>query len=412
VKPSSKITFNTIAQLLLSGLGFLNALVFTVLMAAFGLLTAFTGGIEGGGEAYGLLSLAWTGGAFSLLLVPMLCNVVLVLLGKPRLSWRPQQGFRLATFGLLAWPFLFLLGYLLSSQPAWELIILPPLQILVIGIPLWWLVELGMRFLKVERVSREWPVVGFSLLVTPLVVIVVELVIVLAALVVFIVWAASQPAVLAQIQQLSLRLMNAPADMEILQRIMQPYFQQPGVILAILALAAGLVPLLEEMFKPMAVWLLISRKITPREGFAMGMLAGAVFGLLESLGALAAPLGDGWYILVIGRLGTCLLHTVTSALVGWGIAEAWTQRRVLRLFGAYLAAVALHAVWNAFALLMGIFPAMTPVQGTDNWFSALAEAAPFILAFLAAGMLVVFIASSRKIGGQELSAAAQEIGLQ
>ena len=410
MKPSSKINFSIIAQLLMSGLGFLNVLTFAFLMAFVGLLAVVAS--RDSSEIYLYLSLAWMGGALSLLLVPMLGNVLLTLLGKPRLSWRPQQSFKLATIGLLAWPVLFILGYLLSNQPVWELILLPPLQVMVIGIPLWWLVELGMRYLKVERVHREWPVVGFSLLVTPLTVMFVELVVVLAALVGFIVWAVGQPAVLAQIQQLSLRLMNAPGDVEILQRIIQPYFQQPGVVFAILALAAGLVPLLEEMFKPMAVWLLISRKITPREGFAMGMLSGAVFGLLESLGALAAPLGDGWYILAVGRLGTCLLHTVTSALVGWGIAEAWTQRRVLRLFAAYLAAVGLHAVWNAFALLMGIFPNATVETGTVNWFSALAEAAPFVLAFLAAGMLVIFITASRKIGGQELPAVAQEIGLQ
>ncbi len=150
---------------------------------------------------------------------------------------------------------------------------------------------------------------------------------------------------------------------EVLDRILTPYLQKPGVITGALLMVSGVIPFIEEIFKPLALWFLIPRKLTPREGFALGMVSGAVFALIESLGNLVNPLADMWSTVILGRLGTGLLHTLTSALVGWGIASAWTHRRVLRMLLAYLGAVALHAVWNTFALLMGFSPLVVPSAG-------------------------------------------------
>jgi len=52
------------------------------------------------------------------------------------------------------------------------------------------------------------------------------------------------------------------------------------------------------------------------------------------------------------RFGTTLMHMLASGLVGWGLASAWTQRKYLRLIGAYLSAVILHGVWNGLAILL------------------------------------------------------------
>lgn len=405
---SSKINLYAIGQLLLGGLGLLIVLPTTVLSGGFGLMTALSGDPQSGSDSYSLLAVAWTGAAISLLLVPMLVNVIFDLLGRPRLSWRPRHSRKIATAGLLAWPVLLGLGSILSMQN-WAWVMLPPLQVLIIGIPLWWLVETGMHFLKLERTSREWSMVGFSLLVTPLVLMVAEIVLLIAVVSGFIVWISSQPLLIIELQELSLRLMNANNDPEVVQRILTPYLQRPEITVVLLAIAAGVIPLLEELLKPMAVWLLIPRKITPREGFAMGMLSGAMFGLIESLASLSMPLDDLWPALVVGRLGTTLLHTVTTALVGWGIASAWTDRRWLRLVGAYLGAGALHGVWNAFALLMGLLPVLAPANAAFSGpFSGLVRFSPYILAALAAYMLFLFWRRSRSLG-QEATQAAAEI---
>jgi hypothetical protein len=410
VNASRKVDFYSIAQLLLGGLGLLILLPTVVFSAGFGLISAISKTGESG-ESFTLLAMAWTGGLLVLLILPMIINVILRLLDKPAHPFWPPQSRKVATIALLVWPLLFWLGTSLAKQADLAWIFLPPLQVVLIAIPLWWLVEMSMYLLQIPRTTRTWPVISFSLLVTPVVLVIMEILFVVLALAGFIVWAVGQPAVLADLEQLSLRLMNAPGDPEIIMRIMQPYLQNPAVISIVLGMAAGVIPLLEEIFKPMAVWLLIPRKLSPREGFAMGMLSGAIFGLVESLSVLFTPLGGSWAGVMIGRLGTGLLHTLTAALVGWGIASAWTQRRVLRLFLSYLAAVILHTVWNTFALLLG-FSALietAAADGISGLYVSLAHFSPFVLAALAAYMLFMLLMRSRSIGRQEsqLAEAAQ-----
>lgn len=401
---SAKITFYTVGKLVLGGIGLLMLLTTAVSTLGFGLLSALSEGVESGGT-FSLLALSWNAGVLCLLLIPMLVNVILGLLDKQPLSWRPRQSFKFATIALLLWPLLFWLGTMLAEQAALAWALLPPLQILLIIIPLWWLVETGMRFLNMPRTNTEWSVISVSLLVTPSVMIFVEILFVGLALAGFLVWAIGQPAVLASLEQFSLRIMNAPNDPEIVERILTPYLQNPGVISAVLVMAAGVIPLLEEIFKPLALWFLIPRKLSPREGFAMGMVSGAIFGLIESLGNLTTPLGELWPTVVFGRLGTCLLHTLTTALVGWGIASAWTHRRVLRSILIYLGAVALHAIWNAFALLMGFSPFLDPstTVSASGLFSELGQFAPFVLGALAVFMLFFFMMRSRSLGWEDLN---------
>jgi len=92
------------------------------------------------------------------------------------------------------------------------------------------------------------------------------------------------------------------------------------------------------------------------------MICGAAFALLESLGYLASPLGGDWPVLLIGRVGTGILHTVTSGLVGWGLASAWSNRNYTRLALAYFLAVFIHGLWNTFGLLMGVAEYLQPVN--------------------------------------------------
>lgn len=400
MKQSGKVTFYTIAKLLLVGLGLLLLITTAVSTFVFGIFSIITDGVENVG-AFSMMALSWNAGLLFLLLIPMLVNVILVLLGKDPLAWPARLHLKISTAALLLWPLLFWAGTLLAEQTQLAWALLPPLQTLLVFIPLWWLVEMGLHFLKMNHTHTEWSVVGVSMLVTPQLMIFVELLVFGLAFVGFFIWAATQPEVLADLQQFGLRIANAPMDdPEILGRILMPYLEKPGVITGALFMVSGIIPFIEEIFKPLALWFLIPRKLTPREGFALGMVSGAVFALIESLGNLVNPLADMWSTVILGRLGTGLLHTLTSALVGWGIASAWTNRRVLRLILAYLVAVALHAVWNSFALVMGLSPMVAPsgASGLSGVYAQVATIAPYVLGVLSALMLFLLFSRSRSLG--------------
>ncbi len=78
-----------------------------------------------------------------------------------------------------------------------------------------------------------------------------------------------------------------------------------------------MIPMLEELVKPLAVWLFGNQISTPAQGFALGALCGASFALLETFGVSAQS--DDWTTLLLTRLGTDILHVTTAALMGAAI---------------------------------------------------------------------------------------------
>lgn len=128
-----------------------------------------------------------------------------------------------------------------------------------------------------------------------------------------------------------------------------PLLSQPAsIVLAVLGLAV-IVPLLEELLKPLwVVAIALAGDLTPTEGFISGAMAGAGFGLAEAL--FVTQPEQGWSLLFATRLGATLMHTMTSGMVGWGIAEMAANRRLLRLLAGLSGAVLFHGLWNLGAL--------------------------------------------------------------
>ena len=60
--------------------------------------------------------------------------------------------------------------------------------------------------------------------------------------------------------------------------------------------------------------------------------------------------------MAIGRAGTGVLHMLASGLVGWGLAQAWRNKKWLFLGAMTLGAIVLHGLWNIIALITGIAP--------------------------------------------------------
>ncbi|MCK4488683.1 MAG: PrsW family intramembrane metalloprotease, partial [Anaerolineales bacterium] len=150
----------------------------------------------------------------------------------------------------------------------------------------------------------------------------------------------------------------------------------------------------EELIKPIAVWFLLGRNLTPREGFLLGAAAGAGYALFENL-TIAAD-ADIWTFVVISRIGTAAIHILTTALVGWGLASARTEKRYLRLLMSLIASVSLHGVWNGLNILTALaeFPPIQPRLGSFGTYFA--SYAPVGLVILALGALIgLFWANSR-----------------
>lgn len=391
-KPSS-LHLPSIGQLVLSGLGMMSSLTAAGALPLMGLI-ALAEGRFASKDVFPFFSLAWMAVVISLLLFPSLACALITLLGKSPPPWKLPGSLRLTSLLMVLWPLLLVIGdrlSVVSSSLYW--IFFPPIQVLVLCIPLWWLVETGRRDLTCGNPQRNWGVVSFGLLITPTLIITVEIIALAIMGVVLLLWASSQPNLLEELHRVSQRLMNAQMNPSVIERIIRPYLQRPAVISMTLVIGAGLVPLIEELLKPLALWVLVRSRPSPSEGFVTGLLCGSVFALIESMGMLSTPTGSAWSGMVIGRLGTGLLHTVTTALVGWGLAVAWSMGKYLKLGTIFMISVALHGIWNTF----GIFLGLAPFFASSNNFYNLGQIAPLALAVLAIFMFLILVGSNQRL---------------
>ncbi len=344
---------------------------------SFGLASTTIPGIQ----AVTVFNLAWAVLLVGFLSLPGVVFSLLEIRGKP-IRWQPNpKYFYLASAGLLVWGLLvFLFKPAETSSFAW--LLLPPLVLAVTLLPLWWYIEIGRRGLSLTSPAQGWGVISFSLMVTVPVILVLELVVLGVALLIAGVYISSQPEFASQLAELQRMLANENVDPLVIVDLFGGLAQRPSVIFGLLVLAAGVVPLIEEMFKPLAVWLLAGDRLTPAQGFYAGMLSGACFALWENLTALSAA-GDGsGTTIVIARVGTGLLHIVTAGLVSWGMTSFWQSRRYWRrMVGMYILAVTMHGLWNASGVLTGVAPMLQfPL-----------EAAPLTQAVETGGMVVLVL---------------------
>lgn len=124
----------------------------------------------------------------------------------------------------------------------------------------------------------------------------------------------------------------------------------PWIWIGILIGAVILVPLIEEILKPLpAVFRIRDPQARRTQAILYGALGGAGFALAENL--LSWQWGTPWALVATGRLGATALHVFNGGLMGW----AWSglrQGRFLESAGAYLFAWLLHGLWNAGAIAL------------------------------------------------------------
>jgi hypothetical protein len=387
-EPKKKTHWPSLGMLLLSGGGAFLSLTSAAGLVVFGLITFF-GNKTGAGDSQVYFSVATASGLIFLSLLPSTILAAMRLMGKSLPSWDFPWFYRASTLGFMLVPFLIGLGFLLMQSPRLAALVLPWFQLAVVALPIWWLVETGRRELPAFSSQQGWGLFSLTITFTMPVIIIIEMILVgviiggILAYVYFV-----NPEVLQLISRSVERLAGSNLDQETALRILRPYLVQPVTIYSLIAITAGAIPFLEELLKPMALWFFAGRKLTSREGFIGGMICGAAFALLESLGALGNPGADSWPLIAIGRIGTGILHISASGLVGWGLAKAWTEGKYLSLVGAYLLAVSFHAIWNTSALMAGLkeLAQFSPVL--VGQFEGFILVSPIILVILAVGMVL------------------------
>ncbi len=277
-----------------------------------------------------------------------------------------------------------------STKVAWlAWFILPVLTVIVIVPPIGLLFGIGTRGLELGSRWRVFGILGLSMTLGPLITVVAEFVLLAVGIILGAIFIAVQyPDLLQEFGRLGATLQRE-VNQDTILKVLAPYISNPILIAAAVGYIALVVPLIEELFKPLAVWIFARKLESPAQGF---VLAGT----------------EGWSVVVSVRAGTSLLHITTTGLVGWGIASAFREKRVPRFFAAYFSAVAIHGIWNACAVGAGL-SMIGEFISKPEWLFTILPAAAGGMSILGVGMLFVLIASNRKLRNSSvLPASLQE----
>ena len=226
-----------------------------------------------------------------------------------------------------------------------------PFYVISIGLPLFLLVWIALGGIPLGSRNRFWGSLGLGLTVGPFLASILELIAYVGMLAILIFILVLNPNWLAALQQIITQI-HAVSDIDGAMKILTPYLVNPFVLIGLIFALGVKTPLIEETLKPAVVWVMAKRLQSPSQGFALGVISGAGFALVESLLASSTP-GQGWGQLLAVRAGGGLMHIFGSGLMGWGIASAWQGKR-LRLLGTYILSIMVHGLWNSAAILIEV----------------------------------------------------------
>ena len=294
---------------------------------------------------------------------------------------------------LIFLPIVIFLGYLTQTGPSWSKYGLVLFHLLGNGLGIFLIYRLVRRNLPPLSPIRAWGSIASGLSLAPLLAFSVEVILLLLFGGVWMMILGNQPEFQEDVSLLLDRIQHSVITQEMVDQLARKILAQPGVIGTGFIYLAVLVPLVEELFKPVVVWLMLGRKPSPRTGFLMGTAAGAGYALFENLTIGAEA--EIWTLVTITRLGTAAVHILTTGIVGWGLASAWTEGKYLRLAGSFTSAMLFHGVWNSLNLFTSFvaFPEIQNQMGEfATWFGTYA---PVGLSVLALGALWGIIRTNR-----------------
>ena len=287
-----------------------------------------------------------------------------------------------------------IIGNYISGIESVNWIFLPLLTVPAVVFPLFLLLGLGARKLLFGTRWQTWNVLGLGMTLGPLILITLEAAVLIIGFIGMIFYIATQPELVREFERLANEIVLLGPNSEKSIDLVAPYLTRPSVMFGALVYFALIIPAIEEIFKPIGIWLLAGKLESQAQGFALGALSGAAFALAETFGVSGRT--NEWAVLLLTRIGTGILHITTSALMGAAIVLAWRERRYLQLLRNYILVVALHGLWNALAItftfskLMELLDQQGPLRTVQVPIS-------ISMGILAVIMLTILIASNRRM---------------
>lgn len=389
IREPNKNDWLTIIQFVFSVVAILGFWALALALLVFGIFSPVD--FQGGNlEKLSLYVFAAGSAAVGLLVVPSAVYSFNRISGRDIAVRFPDRWWLHPTILILALPAVLLLGHLAARQGSFGLLLLPFFHILAVGLPVLWFLYLGVRGLPLGSQQRRWGVFDSGLVLGPIMIMVVEVILLGVVILVIGLFLINQPDLLRELFTDIEGLVNSNADPDQIITELRPYLLNPAVIFLVYLFAALLVPLVEEALKPVGVWLLINRGISPAEGFTAGLMSGAGYAFFESLALTSAA--EQWMMVVVARIGTAVIHILTAGLMGWAMVYSWRNSSYLRLGFTYLGVVCLHGLWNGLTLLMVlalIIEESNPVSEIYFGVPAIGGIVPFFLGMLS---LTAFLA--------------------
>jgi len=297
---------------------------------------------------------------------------------------------------VLAWVGSVLLSNLLFEKFSLGWLAAAPFFLAAVGLPVAALAWIGIGGLPFGSRNRFWSSLTVSMTAGPLIAALLEFGLGLGLLIIAVMALVLRPDWLSTLQQLTNQLSNL-TDFDQGAQLLAPYLVNPVAVTAMFLVMSVFIPLIEEAVKPLVVWVSGRRLRSPAEGFALGVLCGAGFALVEGLAAASSP-SPGWGSLLAARAGGSLMHITATGLMGWAIASAWQGKR-LRLVWTYLLSVTLHGLWNSAAVLaiLGTLQMYLHESGGNSLANTLSLAAGGIIAVIVPVILAVLILVNRRL---------------
>jgi hypothetical protein len=287
-----------------------------------------------------------------------------------------------------------LIGHEIRANDSFNWLILPLLTVPAVVLPIFVILGLGVRNLPLGTRWQSWGIFGVAMTLAPFLLGILEIVVLIFLIFLVVAILMSQPNFATDMERLSRQLYILGPESKAARNLLLPYITNPAVVVIALAYLSILVPMIEELLKPLGVWLAANRLSSPAQGFALGALSGSAYALIETLG-VSAQTAD-WASLLLSRIGTGILHITTSALMGAAIMYAFHERRYMRLIGTYILAVSLHGLWNALAVLYS-FSVITESLEKQNSFTKYQTPLIVVMVILAILLLSILLLSNRRM---------------
>jgi hypothetical protein len=303
---------------------------------------------------------------------------------------------------LVIWPLVVFAGVKLPEGSIARTIGFPVVHVLAAIIPIGLLVWLGARRLIANTPQRNSGLFGSALTLSTFLSISSEMLVLFGFVVVLVIVMVIQPELLTQLTRLANRIASANNDPQAMMRILSTYVSSPWVISVVLLFFSLLTPLLEEAFKPIGLWVLSKKNLTPRDGFVGGLISGAGFAVFETSFNASQTDPQSWLVVIVTRVGTGALHIFVSGLVGYGLAMAWSKRSYKTLFISYLSAVCIHGLWNSMAMLYAMSQILP--EGSSSWLSVFRSVGPYGLGILAAFVILGLFLMNQRLYNQQTEA--------